>query len=169
MVGVDVVDDLLHGWLRWVWGRWRARLRAPCTSGARGGSAASERGHQDTRLIQHIQRHRLEHQRDRVAGQERRDRRARDDRVTPAFAQLLDGDETDPRRTEDHDRDLEDEPHREQHGRGEFVELARLHEHVELARVEVDEEAHGGGQDDEVAEQHARDEQRGDRAEQRQR
>ena len=52
--------------------------------------------------------------------------------------------------------------HREQHGRGEAVELARLDEHVELAGVEVHEEAHRRRQHDEVAEQHARREQEGD-------
>ena len=52
-------------------------------------------------------------------------------------------------------------------GRGEPVELARLHEHVELARVEVDEEAHRGRQHDEVAEQHAGREQERDRRQQR--
>ena len=65
---------------------------------------------------------------------------------------------------EDHDGHLEDEAHREQHGRGEPVELARLHEHVELAGVEVHEEAHRRGQHDEVAEQHAGDEQERDGA-----
>ena len=53
-------------------------------------SRPDKRGHQDTRLIEQIQRHRLEHQRDRVARQERGDRRAGDDRVAAALAQLLD-------------------------------------------------------------------------------
>ncbi len=113
-----------------------------------------ERCQQDTRLVEDVQRYRLEQQRDRVAGQERRDgrrtRRSRSGGSWRSCAGVTRPRRVAPRITHGH---LEDEAHRQQDRGGEAVELARLDEHVELARVEVHEEAHRRGQHDEVAEQ----------------
>src|SRR5579875_1257258 len=119
-------------------------------------------GDEDAELEQEVEGDGLEQQRDGVAGQEGGDGAAREDGVAAVVAQLLGGDDARARGGEHADGHLEDEAHGEQDDGGEVVVLAGLHEHVELAAVEVLEEAHGGGQHDEVAEEHADDEEEGD-------
>ena len=103
-----------------------------------------------------------------VAGEEGGDGRADDDRVAPVACERLRRDDAGARGAEDPDGHLEDQAHREQHGGGELVVLVGLHEDVELAAVEVLEEAHGRRQHDEVAERHPDHEQERDRQHQRQ-
>src|ERR1035441_408560 len=92
---VDVVDYLLHAWFRWIIGcrcRLASRWRGTSSSAALliahlAAQRLDERCDKDTRLIEHVQRHRLEDEGDRVARKERRDGGTGQDCVAAVLAQ----------------------------------------------------------------------------------